>query len=272
MSENAYGSQSGGDGGGGTPPASDKEVSFPQGGQPEGQEPQGNEQVISPQYLKEMEQRILDEATKRAQSMTDKMGSRLDKEIQSALSDVQKSVDLAEKSGVQLTEEQKRAMRDQAINDTYSRLNEQPGGSAPQSSVQKQQDERVQANDPWLWVNEEVHRLMDRTGVHISPKEANELIVGENDPADVTPYNYIKAFESLIVQRQQNTNQPQGLNPAVASYVTGGRSSTSKSALQSEYDQQIALITSGKHPTIVRGDHMGLQKLKNAYRQKGLDI
>lgn len=272
MSENAYGTRSGDGNEGGSSPVSDQQVSEPQGSQPEAQEPQGNEQAITPQYLKEMEQRIIEEATRRAQSMTDKMGSRLDKEIQTALSDVQKSVDLAEKSGVKLTEAQKQAMRDRAINDTYSRMNESSDASSSQSSDQTPQDKRNQpGNDPWVWVNQEVLRLMDQTGVHISPEEANKMIVGD-DPQNVTPYTYLKAFEGLITQRQQNTSQPQGLNPAVPSYVTGGRSSKSKSALQNEYDQQISLITKGKHPTIVRGDHMGLQKLKNAYRQKGLDI
>jgi len=206
--------------------------------------------------------------------MTDKMGSRLNKEIESALQDATKTIELGKKAGVPFTPEQEQAIRQNAIDTVYANMGKQEPQSQPQDSgnIQPKQDQGGQQNDPWGWVNGKIHQLMGETGVYITSDEANKLIIGENDPKSVDPYEYLKAFETLVRQRQQNNRQPQGLNPAIPSYATGGRSTTSKSALQDQYDKEMALIVKGQHPTITRGDQMGIQRMKNAYRAKGLDI
>lgn len=267
MSEEAYGAPTGDAIEGGTSNVSVDNVSTQEGSQPEGQEQQGNEQVITRKDLEAWEGRILEEASKRAQSMTDKMGSRLDKEIQSALDQAKSSIDLSKAAGVQFTPEQEQAVRDKAINNAYSRLNQQPdGASQPPPSANKPQEQGNQQSSPNI-IAQEVHRIMAETGVYISANEANELI-GQTS----SPFEYIKAFEQIATQRQQNISQSQGRNPALSSYVTGGKAAQTQTALRSSYDKEIAQVKAGTHPSIIRGDTMGLQKLENSYRAKGLDI
>lgn len=274
MGEQVYGTRSGGEQEAGTSNASDQNVSTPQGGQPEGQEQKGSELQITPQYLKEMEQRIIEEATKRAQSMTDKMGSRLDKEIQTALNVATQSIELGKQAGIQYTPDQEQAIRDRAINSAYAKLNQQDQ-SSPQSSAQQPapqpQDQGVQPNDPWGWVGQKVERIMRETGVYIPPEEANKLILGEGLDQELDPFQYVQAFESLARQRQLNS-QPQGPSAAIPSYVTGGKAPAAQSALRQAYDKEMAQIAQGTHPNIKRGQTMGIQNLQIAYREKGLDI
>jgi hypothetical protein len=270
MGDEVYGTRPGGEQEGGTSNASGQEVSVPQGSQPAGQELEGSELRITPEYLKEMEQRIIEEATRRAQSMTDKMGSRLDKEIQSALERATETIELGKQAGIKYTPEQEQAIRDKAINTAYTKLNQQDPSST-QNSAQPQ-DQGSQPNDPGVWVSQEVQRIMGETGVYIQPEEANKLILGENGENKLTPYQYIQAFESLARQRQLNQNQPQGRSPAIPSYVTGGQASTSQSALRQAYDKEIAQINRGTHPTIKRGETLAIQNLEIAYKQRGLEL
>jgi hypothetical protein len=275
MGEQVYGTRSGGEQEGGTSLASDQNVSRQQGSQPEGQERRGSELTITPEYLKEMEQRIIEETTRRAQSMTDKMGSRLDKEIQTALQVATQSIELGKQAGIQYTPEQEQAIRDKAINSAYAKLN-QPDQSSPSYSEQQEemqmQDQMGQQANPWMWVNLEVQRIMRDTGVYIPPEEADKLIIGEDTDQEISPYRYIQAFESLAQQRKSNSSQPQGPSAAIPSYVTGGKAPGSQSALQQQYDKEMAQIAKGTHPTIKRGQHMAIQNLQIAYRNKGLNI
>lgn len=185
MSDQAYGTQSGGGQEGGTSNASDQEISAQEDSQSEGQELQSNERYITKE---ELEARI-GEVMRSAQSMTDKMGSRLDKEIQSALKQANDSIELTKQAGIKYTPEQEQAIRDRAINSAYTRLNqsqESPPPVSGQPKARPQQEQGGQQVNPGVWINQEVARIMRDTGVYIPPEEANELIVGENK--DMTPY------------------------------------------------------------------------------------
>lgn len=269
MSEQAYGSPAGGGKEGGTSTASDQTISAPQDSQSEGQELQGNEQVITPQYLKEMEQRIKEELRREAQSMTDKMGSRLDKEIQSALEKATEVIELGKRSGVKYTPEQEQAIRDTAINSAYANMNQPNQQSSPQSSAP--QDQGKQPGDPWVAVGQKVQNIMAQTGVFISPDEANALIFGEDGENQVDPFEYVQAFEAIARQRQLNSQQPTGPSPNIPSLVTGGRASKTQTALRQAYLKERAQIRQGSHPTVIRGDTMGIQNLEIKYRNQGLE-
>ena len=280
MSDQAYGTRPGGEQGGGTPNASGQEVLAQKDGQSAGQEPQGNEQVVVTRkdleaWAQRIKEEAIEESTKRAQSMTDKMGSRLDKEIQGALEQATNAIELGKQAGMKYTPEQEQAIRDKAINAAYTKLN-QPGQSSPQSSeppvLPGQQDAGPQSANPLVWVNQEVQRIMTETGVFIPPEEANQLIVGEGGDTEISPYQYIQAFESLARQRQSNTRQPTGLNPAIPSYVQGGKSSETQTALRSQYQKEIEQIKAGTHPSIKRGETNALQQMENEYRRKGLEF
>lgn len=282
MSDLAYGARSGGEQEGGSSNVSEQNVSTPQVSQPERMEQQGNEQVtLTKKDMEVWAQRIKDEAiqeaTKRAQSMTDKMGSRLDKEIQVALETAKQSIELGKQAGIQYTPEQEQAIRDKAINSAYAKLN-QPEVSPPQDSAVPQaqhtgQDQGQQSIDPsWQWVNQEVHRIMNETGVYISGEEANKMILGEDGGQGLSPYQYIQAFESLARQRQQNISHPRGPNPAIPSYVQGGKSTESQTALKNAYLKELEQIKSGTHPTIKKGQIKNIQDMENEYRRKGLEF
>jgi hypothetical protein len=134
-----------------TPNPSDQE---PQGNQ--AQEPGQERNDDQPEFVtREEAERMVDEAVSRAQSLVDKSRHSLQQEIQSAVSAVERSIELAESSGVELSEEQKKAMRDRAKDDVLIGANAQekqdagPGASGsgdpqepsgpdePESSKQK---------------------------------------------------------------------------------------------------------------------------------------
>jgi hypothetical protein len=273
--EETYGVPEGGEQEGGTSPASQEKVSVQEDSQPERQEPTTNEKPITQKDLEVFEQRILNEATKRAQSMTDKMGSRLDKEIQTALDEAKDIIETGKKAGVNYTPEQEQKIRDQRINEAYSKLNQPNQQSSPDPSEQSAtQQNQETGNQQGInsYIGQEVNRIMSETGVYISADEANKLILGEDLENKLTPYQYIQAFESLAQQRQTNNRQPQGANSKIPSMVTGGKSPTSQSALRQSFEKEMAQIKAGKHPTIRRGNIDGIQRLEIAYRDKGLDI
>lgn len=281
--DNAYGSGLGGGQGAGTPPASDQQVSEPAGSQPEGQEQIGNEQQVITRkdldaLIAKVKEETLDEATRRAQSMTDKLGSRVDKEIQSALNQAKQSIELIKEGGVTLTPQQEQAIRDKAINRAYMKLDQEKAGSSPEGSGSNaepapDQNPGNQVNPVVQMINAEVQKIMQETGVFISPQEADQFILGENGENQLTPFEYVAAFRSLAQQRQQNNMiQSRGRNPNVSSYATGGSSVPNNSVLMQQYTKEKQAIANGTHPTIKRGQTKAIQDLEISYRKKGLDI
>lgn len=211
--------------------------------------------------------------------MTDKMGSRLDKEIQSALQTATQAIELGKQSGVKYTPEQEQAIRDRAINSAYERLNQPNQQSSPQDSAPQQQptqqpkqDQGNQPDPAWVAAGQRIQRIMAETGVYIPPEEANKLILGDNPQGPADPFEYVQAFESLARQRQLNNSQPRGPNPNIPSLATGGRPPASQGALRQNFDKEMAQIRAGNHPSIKRGDIPAIQQLEISYREKGLDI
>ena len=259
MSEETYGTQGGGGQEDGTSPASPQPASPEPGSQPARQEPQGNEPITRKELLE-----VVEQIKREAQSMTDKMGSRLDKKIESAIIEANATIKLNEESGIQMTEQQKEALRNKKI-DAAIHSSPQPSGQEAQPAPAGEPGSQQQANQP-INLAQEVNRIMAETGVYISAQEANELI----GPVK-TPFEYLKAFESLAEQRQLN-HQPSGPNPRVPSQVVGTRIGGSQTALRQQYDAEIAQIAAGTHPTIRRGQTLALSQMQQQYRQKGLDI
>ena len=269
MSDQTYGTLPGGEGGGGTPPVSGNEVSAQTDSQSAGQELTGSNEVVTLQHLREMEARIVEEVTRRAQSMTDKMGSRLDKEIQAAIDKASEVIAIGKDAGITYTPEQEQSIRDKAINQAYAKLQHSEEQSQP--SVSAPQEQGSQQASPWGWVSQEAQRIMTETGVFISPDEANKLIMGEGGENQVTPFQYVQAFEQLARNRQVNRGQPQ-VPPGIPSFATGGKSTESATALRQQYEKEMSQVRSGKHPSVRRGDIMGIQRIEAEYRNKGLDI
>jgi hypothetical protein len=270
MSEQVYGTQGGGGQEPGSSPASPQPVSPQPGSQPEGAELQGNEPITKAD-LDRMKQEAIEEATKRAQSMTDKMGSRLDTKIEAAINDANNAIALIESAGQPLTEQQKQAIRNKKINDAYNdpgQSSSQPSGQQAQAAPQTQEPGNQPKGNPI--VQQEVQRIMRETGVYISSDEANQLIgpIGPN----MSPVQWVNSFEQLARTRANNFNQPSGSNPVIPSAAFGGSAQPTQTVLRQQYDKEVAQIAEGTHPTIKRGQQLAFQQMQSKYRQKGLDI
>lgn len=91
------------------------------------------------EQLKETEER----AVSRAQGLVDTNAHRLQQEIQSALSQVEESIELAESSGAELTETQKEKMREKAerkvLRETPDQGDQEPGSPSSDSEDYQEQ-------------------------------------------------------------------------------------------------------------------------------------
>lgn len=220
------------------------------------QELNGNEPVSKAELralTERLKQEIAEDVLRKAQSHTDKLGSALDKRIKSATEQADKAIKLAKASGVNLTPEQENIVRRTAVDEAMAARDD-----SPEVPVKGQ---KVEELDQSTYVQREVEKIFRRTGVYIAPEEANALI-GEVD----SPYEYLKKFEEIAVDR---ANRPQAEARIATMFPASGKPANIDQ-LQRQYEQEMADIVSGKHPTIRRGQAAQIVELKNAYRKKGL--
>jgi len=215
------------------------------------QEVSGNEPVTKAE-LEKLRLEIEEQVLRKAQSLTDKLGSKLDVRIKTAQEEAAKAIRIMKASGVTISPEQERATIQTAVNDALV--------SAEETHVNQVQAE--QPRNPDLFVDKEVHRIMRETGVYLDPDEANALI-GEVD----SPYSYIKQFERICSER--STKPP--AQSRVPTLAQGGKPSD-VSVIEQQYRNEMALIIEGKHPTIRRGNAQAVTALKAEYRKKGLNV
>ena len=204
----------------------------------------GNE-PITRETLEKFGEEILTKAVRQAQSLTDKMGSTLDHRIKDATSKADEAIKLAEKGGIAMTDQQKQQIRQNAVNEAISQPEPTPEKPAAASTPD--------------FVDAEVKRIMADSGVYISPEEAETLI-----GTGLSPFTYVEKFKQLVEAKQRNPSVRLG------TLAPGGNAVNDLSALKSAYDNEIALINTGKHPTIRRGQTAQIVELKNEYRKKGL--
>lgn len=220
------------------------------------QELNGNEPVSKAELralTERLKQEIADDVLRKAQSHTDKLGSALDKRIKSAQEKADTAINLAKASGVSLSPEQERVLRQTAVNEAMSARDDSP--EVPERG------RKVEEPDQGNFVQREVEKIFRRTGVYIAPEEANALI-GEVD----SPYEYLKKFEEIAADR---ANRPQAEARIATMFPAGGKPA-STDQLQRQYDQEMRDIISGKHPTVKRGNTQQIIDLKNDYRKRGL--
>jgi hypothetical protein len=209
-----------------------------------GAESIGNE-PITRETLEKFGEEILTKAVRQAQSLTDKMGSTLDHRIKDATSKADEAIKLAEKGGIAMTDQQKQQIRQNAVNEAISQPEPTPEKPAAASTPD--------------FVDAEVKRIMAESGIYISPDEAATLI-----GTGLSPFTYVEKFKQLVEAKQRNPSVRLG------TLAPGGNAVNDVSALKSAYDNEIALINAGKHPTIRRGQTARIVELKNEYRKKGL--
>ena len=255
MTDNVY--YQGGAKGSGNPDVSPQTVSE-DASSPNGaiQELNGNEPVSKAELrtlLESVKKEVIESAIRQSQSHTDKLGSVLDKRIKSAQEKADTAINLAKASGVNLTPDQERIVRQTAVNEAMTARDDSP--DVPDKG------RKVEDPDQSTFVQREVEKIFRRTGVYIAPEEANALI-GEVD----SPYEYLKKFEEIVADR---ANRPQA-EARIATMFPAGNKPASIETLQRQYNQEMADIVAGKHPTIRRGQAAKIVELKNEYRKKGL--
>lgn len=219
------------------------------------QELNGNEPVTKEQLrsvLDKLEKKIVSQA----QSLTDKLGSTLDKRIKSAQAEAEKAIGIIKASGVTLTPEQERTISQTAVNQAISARDDSP--AVPERG---KQEASVEPSD---FVNKEVQRIMSDTGVYISPEEAQTLIGQVR-----SPYEFIRKFEDICAQRTTKT-QAETRIPTLA--PTTGRANQSIDALKAQYRTEMDKIIANTHPTIRRGNVDAIEKFKQGFRDKGVPI
>lgn len=251
MTDNVY--YQGGAKGSGNPDVSPQTVSTEAASPNDAtQELNGNEPV-SKAELKSLLESVKQDVLRQTQSHTDKLGSVLDKRIKSAQEKADTAINLAKASGVNLTPEQERVVRQTAVNEAMTVRDDSPAETPTGKQVES-------ANQD-TFVQREVEKIFRRTGVYVPAEEANALI-GEVD----SPYEYLKKFEEICAER---SNRPQA-EARIATMFPSGAKPATESALQQQYDQEIRLVNTGKHPTVRRGNVQQVTALKNEYRKKGL--
>lgn len=220
------------------------------------QELNGNEPVSKSELralLESVKKEVTENVLRQSQSHTDKLGSILDKRIKSAQEKADTAITLAKASGVNLTPDQERAISQAAVNEVLTARDDSPA-EAPAGK-------QVESADQGSFVQREVEKIFRRTGVYLAAEEANALI-GEAD----SPYEYLKKFEEICADR---ANRPQA-EARIATMFPAGSKPVGTENLQRQYAEEMALVVSGKHPTVRRGNAMQITQLKHKYRDKGL--
>ena len=126
-------------------------------------------EVVTKAELQRIKAEIEESVLRKTQSMTDKLGSKLDVRIKTAQDEAEKAIRMLKASGVALTPEQERSISQTAVNEALT--------AKEASEAAQHQEAQSKPND---FVNVEVRKIMKRTGVYLEPDEANALI-GEVD-------------------------------------------------------------------------------------------
>jgi DNA-directed RNA polymerase subunit F len=220
-------------------------------------EANGNEPVSKAELsamMEKLKQDVSEDVLRKAQSHADKLGSQLDKRIANAQKMAEQSIKLAKATGLPLSPEQEEAIKRTAVNQAII----EQDNSAEQSQEVTPQPKRGSGFD--LTAN--VTKIMEKTGVYISPHEADQLI-GEVD----SDYEYLSKFESLCKERSNKPISPETRIPTMTGQISRA---SSPDVLRQQYDNEMAQIVAGKHPTIRRGNAAEVLKLKEKYRKEGL--
>lgn len=209
-------------------------------------------EVVTKAELLRIKAEIEESVLRKTQSMTDKLGSKLDVRIKTAQDDAERAIKMLKSSGVALTPEQERSISQNAVNEALT--------AREVSEAVQHQEAQTKPND---FVNGEVRKIMKRTGVYLEPDEANALI-GEVD----SPFDYVRKFEEICQSRSSRPPE----ESRIPTMTANGGKATSNDTLRAQYDKEIYDITHGKHAKIRRGDVMAVTRLKEEYRKKGLSI
>lgn len=217
---------------------------------------QGAPNADEPQFLTRKEadalvQKAVDEAVKRAQSLTDKAESRIKKEFQQRKANLDSTLKQLKEAGVEITPEVRQRAEAMLLQDTLA----QPE-PAPEPLPQRQPSKVAEPElDP---VSAQAMRMMQRAGVII---EDNDPEAGEIDQTD--PDAFLLSVAKAIVKKQQRTaSQPPETPKAPTS--AGGMGGVTAQATPEDYIKEMMAARGQGRDKI--------NAIREAYRKKGVDV
>jgi hypothetical protein len=196
--------------------------------------------------------KILEAQKAEWQKQQDKLVTHLDKRVDKAKKETEQAIANLKANGIPLTAEQEANAMTSAVQKALV------SGSAEEPS---QGSQRVESDPIAVMVNREVAKIMEKTGVHVTPEEAKEKITDYE-----TPIEFVRKFEEYCNQKA-NPIQPSARIPTLA---TSGNNVPGIEVLKQQYESEKAQILAGTHPTVRMGNHEAVTKWKNEYAKKGL--
>ena len=208
------------------------------------QEPQNddmNQPISRADFLKAQ-----DELMRKVQGMVDKTASRLDKRIDTANKETDRTIEMLKKSGVKLPAEQETALRATATNEALISNQSDQQQQEPAPAQQQQQFDEAAVT------NAAVNILSRQYGTVVSPEDPEAKDV----KTDGTPAEFIETYtEALKKKRARMATPPQARTP--------GMGNTQPTNLQAQYEEEKKKF---------QGNVDGLYNLKTKYRKLGLKI
>jgi len=211
-------------------------------------------QFLTRQEAVALEARILAEAGKRTQSLTDKLESRVDKRVALGLQKVQDTIAINQRAGIEVSATQIEAMKQQALLDAYAEPT--PDQSTPPAKDVTQDMQTLMSQAEIRAVDEITQGFEEEKGIKLAegdPEIAKYLKPG------MTKAQYTRAYDKALDEKLTRTTQ----NPA-GGFPTPGGSVSSTSVLQSEYLTALSKLR--------KGDANAIIETKRLYRSKGLPI
>lgn len=216
------------------------------------------EQGTESEYLTRAEaQRLLDtvkeDVLRQTQSLTDKTASRIDKKLHDELKKIGDVIKLQRQSGIDITPEQERAMRQTAYDTVFSQLSEsEPDHPAEQKtpSVPAGEDEKA-IRAVAAAMNDLTDDIYKEVGVVVDKNDPEVELIDQSSPAE-----FLKSLRKAAEKKAQRIATP--AEARITSLAKG-----SQTSLETKFAEEKSKI---------HGDVEALIQLKKKYRAKGLQI
>jgi len=211
----------------------------------------GQPQYVTREDLKAFQDEVLNEAVKKAQSISDKSASV----SQKAYQEVKAEIERLKSIGVTLTPVQEQELRDQKLTDAMNR-EAQAGGEPATQHIDKGQPQMV---EPPTWLKRDVDTLIQQAGFELLPQELREAglsieLMNEN------PRQFYETYREALSQKQARLAQSGQISRGAVPGMTGSGQAV---GLEAQYRSEVLKAA---------GNAREINAIKQRYRLQGLDV
>lgn len=211
------------------------------------------DEVITSTKLKQ----VLAELESKFQKNQDRVVSLIDKRVAAAKQETERAIEKLKSAGINITAEQERKLSDAALLEALKETSQpEPGTKASGNQEVGDVISRL--------VNSEAQNILKELDVQLTPAETRQLIPNANE---LSPFQFLQKFKEVAQAKKNNQQTAPNRIPTLA--TTGG-SPPSEDILRQQYQDEIAKIMAGTHPTIMRGQNEKITLMKSEYAKKGL--